>query len=80
MKICRATAYRWKNYSTYVGVIGYTAMLITGSVALGAFSKVIAEVLRIPFYYHTDAKDMARLSAFFILASIILIAKELLWT
>lgn len=69
----RKLAWRLKNVSTYVGVIGYLAMIWTGSVAIGATSKLIAEALRISFYRQTDAKDMERLSYFFIVASIIAI-------
>ena len=69
----RPLAWRLKNISVYVGVAGYIAMLLTGSVIVGAFSKMIAEMLRISFYIQTDAKDMARLSVFFIIASIIAI-------
>jgi len=63
-------AYRLKNVSVYVGLAGYTAMLATGSVVIGAWSKLIAECLRIPYYRQTDANDMAGLSIFFIIASL----------
>ena len=69
----RKLAWRLKNISTYVGVIGYLAMIWTGSVAVGAASKLIAEALRVSFYRQTDAKDMERLSYFFIVASTIAI-------
>jgi len=77
-RVTLACAYRMKNYSVYVGITGYLAMLIAGSVALGALSKLLAEVLRIPYYLHTDAKDMAGLSVFFIVASIVALCLFLL--
>ena len=69
----RPLAWRLKNISVYVGLAGYVAMLVTGSVVVGAFSKMIAELLRISFYLQTDARDMAGMSVFFIIASIIAI-------
>lgn len=59
-----------KNYSVYIGLFGYLAMMITADVKVGAISKLIAEVLRIPYFRKTDAKDMERLSYFFIVVSI----------
>lgn len=61
--------YLAKNISVYVGVIGYIAMLVSGSIVIGAWSKLIAEALRLPYYRATQAKDMAGLSIFFMLAS-----------
>lgn len=65
--------YILKNISVYVGVSGYVAMLITGDVVIGAWSKLIAESLRFPFYRVTQANDMAGLSIFFILASLFVV-------
>ena len=70
-------AYRLKNVSVYIGLAGYTAMIVTGSVVIGAWSKLIAECLRIPYYRQTDANDMAGLSMFFIAASLVAIARSL---
>lgn len=53
-------------------------MLITGNVLIGASTKLIAEALRISYFLETDAKDMARLSVFFMVASSILIISNLL--
>ena len=69
----RPLAWRLKHLSVYVGLAGYVAMLLTGSVVVGAFSKMIAELLRISFYLQTDAKDMAAMSVFFIIASLVAI-------
>ena len=57
---------------------GYLAMLLTADVRIGAATKLVAEVLRIPYFRKTDAKDMERLSYFFIIASIPVLFKGLL--
>ena len=67
-------AYRLKNLSVYVGVAGYIAMIASGSVAIGAASKLLAELLRLPYFRATQAKDMERLGYFFISASTFAIA------
>lgn len=67
------TQYRLKNLSVYVGVAGYVAMLLTGEVLLGAWSKLAAESLRYPYYRATEAGDMAGLSIFFVIASLVMI-------
>ncbi len=69
----RSLAWKLKNISTYVGVVGYIAMIWTGSVAIGALSKLVAELLRVSYYRKSDARDMERLSYFFIVASIVAI-------
>lgn len=66
----RPLAWRLKNYSVYIGMAGYLAMLLTADVRIGAASKLVAEVLRVPYFRKTDAKDMERLSYFFIVVSI----------
>lgn len=76
--VTRRKAYELKNYSVYVGIIAYMAMIISGDVFLGAVGKLFAETLRIPYYLHTSARDMANLSYFFIAASIFAIGKRLL--
>jgi len=65
----RSLAWRLKNISVYVGLAGYIAMIVSGNVIVGAWSKLVAELLRIPYYRQSDAHDMARLSMFFIIAS-----------
>ena len=54
------------------------AMIISVDVFLGAVGKLFAETLRIPYYLHTNARDMANLSYFFIAASIFAIGQRLL--
>ncbi len=76
--VTRRKAYELKNYSVYLGIVAYMAMIISGDVVMGAIGKLIAETLRIPYFLHTNAKDMAHLSFFFIAASIYAIAQRLL--
>ena len=71
-------AYRLKNLSVYIGLTGYTAMIVTGNVVIGAWSKLIAECLRIPYYRQTEANDMAGLSVFFVVASLVAIIRSFL--
>lgn len=72
------TQYLLKNISVYVGVTGYVAMLITGDVIVGAWSKLFAEALRYPYYRATQANDMAGLGIFFIIASLVVIIPRFL--
>ena len=72
----KLSARRQKNISVYIGVVGYLAMVISGSFIVGVWSKLIAELLRIAFYRETRAPDMVGLSLFFICASLITIIKE----
>ena len=76
--ITRRKAYELKNYSVYVGIVAYMAMIISGDVLLGAVGKLFAESLRIPYFLHTEALDMANLSYFFIVASIFALFQRLL--
>ena len=45
----KLSARRQKNISVYIGVVGYLAMVISGSFIVGVWSKLIAELLRIAF-------------------------------
>ena len=76
--VTRRKAYQLKNYSVYLGIVAYMAMPVSGDVFMGAIGKLVAETLRVPYYLHTDAKDMASLSYFFIVASLIAITQRLL--
>lgn len=78
MTFTKAQAWRMKNASVYIGMTGYLAMMITGDVLFGAITKLIAELLRIPYFKQTDALDMMRLSYFFITASIFAIFSRVL--
>ena len=53
-------------------------MLVSGDIVIGACGKLLAEVLRIPYFRATDAKDMERLSYFFIAASLSVIIPSLI--
>jgi len=72
----RTRIYRLKNISVYVGLGAYVAMILTGDVILGALGKLLAELLRIPFYHYTKANDMVGMSLFFIVVS----AFAILWS
>ena len=72
----RISARRQKNFSVYIGVVGYLAMVISGNFMVGVWSKLGAELLRIGFYRETKAPDMVGLSLFFICASLITLVKE----
>jgi len=74
----KLSARQQKSISVYVGVAGYLAMIISGNVIVGVWSKLIAELLRISFYRETKAPDMAGLSLFFICASLISILRSFL--
>ncbi len=74
----RRLAYRLKNISVYIGIVGYLGMIISGNVLIGAYTKIIAETLRIGYYRHTQAPDMVGLSLFFISASLIAVIRSLL--
>ena len=65
----RPLAWKLKNFSVWIGITGYVVMLITGIVEIGAITKIVAETLRIKYFRQTDAKDMERLSYFFIASS-----------
>ena len=65
------TARQQKTLSVYIGIVGYTAMIVTGHVMIGVWTKLIAELLRISFFREVKAPDMMGLSAFFICSSLI---------
>ena len=74
----KSRAWRLKNISVYVGIVAYVAMLVSGDVVIGAAGKLFAEILRIPYFRATDAKDMMRMSYFFIAASLSVIIPSIL--
>ena len=76
--VTRRKAYELKNYSVYIGIVAYMAMIISGDVLLGAVGKLFAETLRIPYFLHTNANDMANLSYFFIAASLFAVGQRFL--
>ena len=68
----KLSARKLKNISVYVGDGRLSSDAHLGSVIVGSAFKLIAELLRIAFYRETRAPDMARLSYFFIGASLLL--------
>lgn len=69
--ISRNLAYSLKRYSVFIGIGGWVVMIVSGQVIVAAGVKLITESLRIPYYLHTDAKDMFGLASFFICTSIV---------
>lgn len=49
-------------------------LLMIGQIPMGALLKLVAEFLRLPYFYYTEAWDMVWLAFFFIVASFITIA------
>ena len=76
--ISRKSAYRLKKYSVFIGIGGWIVMIISGQVLVAAAVKLCTEMLRIPYYLHTDANDMFGLGSFFITTSIVTITLALL--
>ena len=58
-----------KNISVYMGIGGYIVMVLSGLVLVGVIVKLIVELLRLPYYVHTDAPDMVVLALFFVVVS-----------
>ena len=73
--LCQRGARRARQLSVVLNVIGYLVFL-TGNIGLGALVKMVAEFLRLPYFYYTEAWDMVWLAFFFILASFVAIAIE----
>ena len=53
-------------------------MITSGQVIVAAGVKLMTEMLRIPYYLHTDANDMFGLASFFITTSIVAITLTIL--
>ena len=75
--LCPSGARRARRLSVVVNVVGYIVFL-SGNIALGALLKLIGEFLRLPYFYYTEAWDMAWLAAFFIVASLFVLIPALL--
>ena len=65
-----------RELSSVLAMAGYTAMVVTGDVMFGVWTRLIAESLRIAYFRKAKTNDMVSLSAFFIIASLIVICKE----
>ena len=75
--LCPRGARHARRLSVPLNVAGYVIFL-TGNIALGALFKLVAEFLRLPYFYYTEAWDMAWLAAFFIVASLFVLIPALL--
>ena len=71
--LCVAGARRARQLSVALNVAGYLVFL-SGNIPIGALLKLVAEFLRLPYFYYTEAWDMVGLAFFFIVASFITIA------
>jgi len=68
--LSRSQANKARRFSVALNLVGFT-FFILGDVSTAAQFKMVAEALRIPFYEHTDARDMSGLCAFFVLGSVV---------
>lgn len=75
--LCPRGARRARQLSVVLNVVGYIVFL-TGNLALGALLKMVAEFLRLPYFYYTQAWDMVWLAFFFIAASFVFLVPVLL--
>ena len=65
-----------RHVSVALNVFGFF-FFISGQIVACALIKIVAEGLRIPFFEHTQARDMSGLSCFFIAGSILAIVLRL---
>jgi hypothetical protein len=75
--LCPRGASRARRVSVVINVASYIIFL-AGNVPLGALLKMVAEFLRLPYFYYTQAWDMVWLAFFFIIASLALLIPVLL--
>lgn len=68
--LCVQGAKRARQISVVLNVLGYIIFL-SGNIPVGALLKMVAEFLRLPYFYYTQAWDMVWLAGFFIVASFI---------
>ena len=71
--LCVRGAKRARHISVGLNVTSYILLMI-GQVPMGALLKLVAEFLRLPYFYYTEAWDMVWLAFFFIVASFVTIA------
>jgi hypothetical protein len=71
--LCTQGAKRARRISVALNVASYILLMI-GQIPMGALLKLVAEFLRLPYFYYTEAWDMVWLAFFFIVASFITIA------
>ena len=75
--LCIKGAKRARQLSVVLNVASYM-LLMVGHIPTGALLKMVAEFLRLPYFYYTEAWDMVWLAFFFIVASFIAIIIALL--
>lgn len=68
--LCIDGAKKARRLSVILNIFGYIIFL-TGNLTAGALFKMVAEFLRLPYFYYTEAWDMVWLAVFFIVASFI---------
>jgi hypothetical protein len=70
--LTRKSANRLRQISVVLNVFGFF-FFITDHLVVCASIKIVAETMRIPFFEHTDARDMSFLSLFFVAGSVLAI-------
>ena len=70
--LTRRSANRLRQVSVVLNVFGFF-FFITDHLVICASIKIIAETMRIPFFEHTEARDMSFLSIFFVAGSFLAI-------
>lgn len=70
--LTRKSANRLRQISVVLNVFGFF-FFITDHLVICASIKIVAETMRIPFFEHTDARDMTCLSLFFAAGSVLAI-------
>ena len=68
--LCVKGAARARRLSVVTNVASYLLFLY-GELPVAALTKIVAEFLRLPYFYYTEAWDMVWLAAFFIIASFV---------
>ena len=74
--LSRLQANRLRQISVLLNVVGFF-FFIADHLVICASIKIVAELLRIPFFEHTRAHDMTGLSVFFITGSVVAIVLRL---
>lgn len=74
--LTQAQAVRARKFSVGLNIVGFM-FFIGGDVMVAAGIKMIAEGLRIPYFSHTNAKDMVVLAVFFMTGSLVAVAMRL---
>lgn len=71
--LSRAQAVRARKFSVGLNVVGFL-FFVLGDISVAAWIKIAAEGMRIPYFEHTNARDMIGLAFFFIAGSLVAIA------